>query len=336
MWYSRRRNQWTLWNTVIVLALCTMLSAQEQAPMENGASEGETRQTRPVPLLASESIISPDDVLDIYVLDVPELSRQYRVSPAGTVMLPLLPEPLSAADRSPSEFAETVAQQLRQKGLVSNPHVIVSIVSSRVKSVAVTGAVKRPQIYPIFGRTTLLDVLSQAEGLDQDASNLAIISRGELGRHAMQSSERTQTVDLKKLMESGDPAYNVDIYPGDRVTVPRAGIVYVVGAVHRPGGFSIKNSGEGITALQALALAEDLKSTAIRDKAQVIRVDPNARNGRKQIPLDLKRVLEGKEDDPVLQANDILFIPDSQGAKAFRRGLEAVLQTATGLAIYRR
>jgi polysaccharide export outer membrane protein len=283
----------------------------------------------------SDVTISPDDVLDIYVLDVPELSRQYRVSPSGTVLLPLLDQPLTAAGIKVTTFAELMAQELRNRGLISNPHITVSITSSRLKAVAVTGAVKNPQIYPVFGRTTLLDILSQVQGLADDASSVAVISRGEVGLHATNSAQPVETVDLKKLLETGNPDYNVDIYPGDRVTVPRAGIVYVAGAVVKPGGFPIRSTGEGMTVLQAIALAEDTKSTAVRSKAAIIRVDPGSPGGRKQLPLDLKQILAGKTPDPVLQANDILFVPDSQGAKAFRRGIEAALQTVTGLAIYR-
>jgi polysaccharide export outer membrane protein len=283
----------------------------------------------------SDVTISPDDVLDIYVLDVPELSRQYRVSPSGTVLLPLLDQPLAAAGTKVTTFAELVAQELRSRGLISNPHITVAIASSRLKAVAVTGAVKNPQIYPVFGRTTLLDILSQVQGLADDASSVAVISRGEAGLHATNSAQPVETVDLKKLLETGNPAYNVDIYPGDRVTVPRAGIVYVAGAVVKPGGFPIRSTGEGMTVLQAIALAEDTKPTAVRSKAAIIRVDPGSPGGRKQLPLDLKQILAGKTPDPVLQANDILFVPDSPGAKAFRRGIEAALQTVTGLAIYR-
>ena len=199
----------------------------------------------------SDLIINSDDVLDLYVMDVPELSRQYRVSPAGTVLLPLLDQPLPAAGTKVTAFADTVTRELREHGLVSHPHVIVSIASSRLMSVAITGAVKMPQIYPVFGRTTLLDVLSQAQGLTDDASMIAVISRGEIGARAAnpaaspkarpelaegaRSVPGVETVDLKKALETGNPIYNVDIYPGDRITVPRAGIVYVVGAVNKPG-----------------------------------------------------------------------------------------------------
>jgi polysaccharide export outer membrane protein len=336
--------------TIAILALVTTIDsvAQSQTAGSRISPEDERvelAQPAPSALPAAaglapgpntDTIISPDDVLDVYIVDVPELSRQYRVSPAGKVQLPLLTTPIVAAGSSVTQFAETIANELRKNGLVNNPHVTVSIAFSRLQSVAITGAVKRPQIYPIFGATTLLDILSQAEGLTEDAGNSVIIARGELGpRENHDVKQSPVTVDLKRLLESSDSRDNVMIYPGDRLTVPRAGVVYVVGAVNKPGGFVLKSPGEGVTVLQALALAEYLTSTAVGSKAEVIRVDQSGPGGRKQLPVDLKKILTGKAEDPVLQANDILFVPQSTGAKAFRRGLEAVLQTASGAAIYR-
>jgi len=282
----------------------------------------------------SDATIHPDDVLDINILDVPEFSRQYRVSPAGTILLPLVPDPLHPAGMRATDFSTLVAKVLHDRGLVTDAKVLTSIASSRAASVAITGAVKLPQIYPVFGETTLLDILSQAQGLADDASSVAIISRGEV---ALQSGARVgnETVDLTKLLQAGDAAYNLKIYAGDRVTVPRAGIVYVVGAVNKPGGYPIKSAGDGMTVLQAIALAEDLKSTARRDRTVVIRSDPNAPGGHHQTPLDLKKILAGKSPDPLLDANDILFVPDSQGVKALHHGLEAALQAATWVAVYR-
>ena len=126
----------------------------------------------------------------------------------------------------------------------------------------------------------------------------------------------------------------IRILTGDRVTVPRAGIIYVVGAVNKPGGYPIKQPSEGMTVLQALAFAEDAKSTAKRDKAVVIRPDPSAPGGHRKLPLDLKKILAGKAEDPVLEANDILFIPDSSGKKAMGKSLEAARSAATMLAVY--
>jgi polysaccharide export outer membrane protein len=328
-----------MWLLMLAVTLASSVAAIAQArisgplPVAPPSLEASRLTGNSLPGPNSDSIISPDDVLDIYILDVPELSRQYRVSPMGTVQMPLLAHSLLAAGMKLTAFSDEVAKALREGELVSTPHVTVSISSSRMNSVAIMGSVKMPQIYPVFGRTTLLDVLSQAQGLTDDASRIAVISRGELGAQTIKTPQKIETVDLTKLLESGDPADNVDIYPGDRVTVPRAGIVYVTGAVTKPGGFVIKSTGNGMTVLQAVALAENLKSTAVRSRAVVIRADPSAPGSRRQIPMDLKKILAGKTEDPVLQANDILFVPDSNGTKAFHRGLEAALQAAVLLTV---
>jgi len=320
----------------LVVALCIAAVAQSSTvnllptvqPRAN--STGASRDSD------TDSVISPDDVLDIYVMDVAELSRQYRVSPTGKVVLPLLPDPLEAAGMTPSEFSDALSQQLQDNGLVTTPHIVVTISNSRLKSVSITGAVKMPQIYPMFGRTTLLDVLSQAQGLSDDASNVAVISRGDIGAQATNSTERVQTVNLKKLLESGDPTYNIAIYPGDRVTVPHSGVVYVVGAVHKPGGFVIRAPDNGMTVIQAIAMAEDAKSTAVRSKAMIIRADASQPNGHMRVPLNLDLILAGKQPDVLLLADDILFVPDSAAKRALQRSVEAAVQVASGIAIYGR
>ncbi len=333
---SVRVHLWTL-GLLVAWTLCPIAGAQTSASAPTSSTSQATKAPQGSPSLTSQdgdSIISPDDVLDIYVMDVPELSRQYRVGPSGNVSIPLLDAPINASGMTLSAFSAALGEQLHKEGLVTDPHIVITIISSRLKSVAITGAVKMPQIYPVFGKTTLLDVLSQAQGLSDDASNVAVISRGTIGESA--TGKTTQTVDLKKLHQTADPAYNVAIYPGDRVTIPRAGVVYVVGAVNKPGGFVIRAADDGMTVLQALAMAENMTSTAVPAKSVIIRPNASATDGHEQIPLNLKMVMAAKQHDPLLRADDVLFIPDSVGKKALRRGAEAALQAATYLAIYAR
>lgn len=314
-------------------------SSADSAPKPLSAAAGDTAQapasTQP------EYLISPDDVLEVYVLDVPELSRAYEVSATGKVTLPLLAAPLAAAGLTLEQFSQLVRARLQEEGFVSDPRVSTSVRESRVHAVSITGAVKRPQMYRVLGRTTLLDMLSQAEGVAEEAGTMAIVRRGQIAVSALQAGSPqaqvppTVTVDLEGLLGSGDTAANIDIYPGDRIVVPRAGIVYVVGAVNRPGGFPLKTGRQSITVLQALALAEDLKTTAVRGKAVIIHGDPAAPGGRRQLPIDPRKLLAGKSPDPPLVAEDILFVPDSSSRRALKRGAEAALQMATGLAIYR-
>jgi polysaccharide biosynthesis/export protein len=330
----------------LALAFFAELQAQVNPandPMLN-AEQAKAAQVA-APTRAEDYVIGPDDLLNVYVLDVPELSRDYRVSAAGTITIPVLATPLDAAGLTLSEFSKLLSQDLKTQGLVSDPHITMSVDQSRLHSIAIVGAVRHPQVYPVLTRTTLLDILSQAEGVADDAGNTVIVHRGEIAIRVSrrsgsaagspeQSQGDTLTLDLRRLLEGSDPSLNVDVYPGDRITVPRAGVVYVVGAVNKPGGFTMTASSHGMTVLQALALAQDAKTTAKRDQTVIIRNDSQAPEGRKQIPVKLKAILEGKIPDPVLQAEDILFIPDSRAKRAFNRGIESVVQVATGVAIY--
>jgi polysaccharide export outer membrane protein len=298
-------------------------------------------------------IISPDDVLDIYVLDVTELSRTYRVSPTGMIIVPLLTKAISAAGLTPTQLAQVISDQLRTAGMVDHPQVTIQVKDSRLHSVAIAGAVKKPQIYPILGKTTLLDALSQAEGLANDAGNTAIITRGDIALRALGPAQgidedndkvmetanpllnpRTVTVDLNRLLEDGDASLNYDLYPGDRVTVQRAGIVYVVGAVNRAGGFVLKDDREQMTVLKALALAEFVTPTAKTNKAVIIRKSSTAAGGTLEIPVELNKIIDGKAKDRALLANDILFVPDSASKRALHKAGDAAAQAAA-LLVYR-
>lgn len=293
-------------------------------------------------------VISPDDVLDLYVLDVQELSREYRVSASGQVSIALLKDSVRAGGLTLDQFSSVVSSKLQEAGLVTHPHVSVSVKQSRVHSVSITGAVRKPQIYAVMGRTTLLQMLSQAEGITDEAGDVVRITRGPLatgvamdGTNLANGGESTSarlnsfTVDLRRLLQTGDPSLDVDIYPGDNVTVPLAGVVYVVGAVNRPGGFTLSLNRQGLTVLQAIALAEDLKPTAKPDKATIIRRGSQYQNGYTELPVPAKKILAGKAADIALQANDILFIPNSEGKKVMGKTAEAAIQMAIGAVVWR-
>src|ERR1017187_10357047 len=130
---SGRHAQIRFWHWLLVLtaclSVCTAANAQS-ASAATGSSKPQLTSTvttlRGSPEGFGDSIISADDVLEIYVMDVAELSRQYRVSPTANVALPLLPKPVAAAGMTPSQFSESLAQQLHDGGLVTNPHIMVT------------------------------------------------------------------------------------------------------------------------------------------------------------------------------------------------------------------
>jgi polysaccharide export outer membrane protein len=308
--------------------------------------------------------IGSEDVLDINVFGAQELNREVRVSASGEISLPLLGA-VRAAGLTPRELEVVLEDSLHQQ-YMKDPHVGVFVRDIQSHPVSVMGAVRKPGIFQIRGSKTLLEVLSLAEGLADDAGESAIILRdatlqyapdsiaeksavlteslptppnaGALGTPAPalkkdgSSSEKVVQVNLKVLLESTDLRHNPLVYPGDIIKVTRAGIVYVVGAVRRPGGFAMKTN-EKISVLQAIALSEGLTHTAAKGSARIIRTDEQS-GARTETPIDLGKIFTGKVPDPMLVPRDIVFVPDSAAKSTFSRGAEAAAQTLTGLLIF--
>jgi polysaccharide export outer membrane protein len=293
-----------------------------------------TPATAPSPApVTDEYLINPGDVLDVYVYDVPELSHSYAVNPSGVVIVPLLPKPVQAAGLTPDQLARAMEESFRQSGRLRHPEIAISIKQSRSRSVAVEGAVKNPAVLALDWRTKLVDVITQCGGLADDAGINASITRGPLALRdlAMEGGVATPTltVELNRVLDVKDPASTIEVWPGDRVNVERAGVYYVMGEVSRPGGYTLRNGRDQLTVLRALAIAGDATGVAKKSKAMIIRKDSKAPNGRDEINLDLKNILTGKSPDPILQADDILFVPGSGGKKALHT-LAGVPATVVG------
>lgn len=143
----------------------------------------------------------------------------------------------------------------------------------------------------------------------------------------------TITIDLNELVESGNATNNIILQAGDIVTVPHAGIVYVLGAVSRPGGFVLANDRSQMTTLKLLALSGGLNSTAKKDHAVIIRKDNLGQ--QHQIPVDLKKVMDRTTEDVQLQPSDILYVPSSVAKQAVLRAAEIGIAIGTALALYR-
>jgi polysaccharide export outer membrane protein len=126
------------------------------------------------------------------------------------------------------------------------------------------------------------------------------------------------------------PGINIDIQPGDTISVSHAGVIYVLGDVGKPGGFVIEND-DRLTVLQAIALAQGTNRTAALDKAKVIRKNDGV---REEVPVSLKKILANNAPDETLSDGDILFVPSSAAKNAWH-SVEEILPAAAGASIYR-
>jgi polysaccharide export outer membrane protein len=143
----------------------------------------------------------------------------------------------------------------------------------------------------------------------------------------------TITVNLARILETGDTSSNVVLQPGDVVTVPHAGIVYALGAVTRPGGFVIANDRGQLTTLKLLSLAGGLERTAKSDHAIIVRRDSNGQ--QHEVEVDLKKVMKFQAEDVRLQPSDILYIPKSAAKQALIKTAELSVAIGSAVAIYR-
>jgi polysaccharide export outer membrane protein len=345
-------------------------------------------------------VIGPGDLLNVYVFDVEELSREVRVSQTGTIGLPLVPVRLHVAGLTEMQAEQKIAEVLEADGLVTHADVSVSVKEHKSKPITIVGAVAHPMVYEADRPVTLLEALAEAGGISGDAGDTIIVSRlsqdalsdasepPEIGpeqavatnasganasqpeslppssRASSSSSEQnpgknatpassraprtspkqtasaepppltnTITINLSEVMETGDTKNNIPLQAGDVVTVPHAGVVYVLGAVGHAGGYVLANDRTPLTTLKILSLAGGLTRTAKSDKAVIVRKDNLGQ--QHEVPLDLKKVLNRKAEDLQLQPSDILYVPESGSKQALFRAMEFGLALGSGVALYR-
>lgn len=288
---------------------------------------------------AVQYLLGPDDQIKVWALGMDEIAdKTLRLDPAGDIDLPLIGK-VHAGGLTVDELKETLSQRFSKDLL--DPKVSLQIVEFGSQPVSVMGAVNRPGIHQLNGRKTLIEVLSLAEGLRQDAGPRINISRKiEYGPIPLASAKTDSTgqfsvaeVPVKELLAGVRPADNILISPHDVVTVPLAESVFVIGAVKKPGELALKEN-PSISVLQALASAEGYGEAPSPQNGRIVRLVPGTAD-RKEIPVDLTKIQNGKAEDIAMRANDILVIPPSGPKRAATRAIEAAIQTATGMIIWR-
>jgi polysaccharide biosynthesis/export protein len=287
----------------------------------------------PTSVVSTDYRIGAEDLLEISVFEVPELSRTVRVSASGEISLPLVGS-TRAAGLTQVELEKSLIDLLRES-YVKDPQVNVFLKEYKSDPVSVVGAVKIPGLYHIQTRKSLIEVLAMAQGFSESDKMLPgrtiVISHKQPIGDAATGSSAVEEIPIKELLESGETKWNVAIYPGDIIKVVPAGTFYVAGDVNQPGSFALRDF-DNVSSVQAVAMAGGTKKTAKLKEAVIIRRDTSG--NRIEEKLDLNQILRGKAPDARLSANDILFIPGSVKKEAGLRGLEAAINVATGVLVF--
>lgn len=277
--------------------------------------------------------LGPGDQIVVRAVDVEEIdSKPVVIDTRGNLNLPLVGR-LQAAGLTTEQLEAQIGERLKK--YVNEPDVSVYMVELRSQPVSVLGSVQNAGVHQLQGQKTLFEVMSLAGGLRPDAGNTILITRRlEWGRIPLPNAADDSTgqysvasIHVKSVMSASNPAENIFIKPNDIISVPKGDTIYVIGAVKKPGGY-VMGENLSLSALQVLSLAEGLDRFAATDRAKIMRMVPGS-SERAEIPVDLKKLLDGKGSDLPLQADDILFIPTSTAKNATVRTIEALIQAGT-------
>jgi polysaccharide biosynthesis/export protein len=310
----------------VVCSIASMAGSQSLAAPIPGADSPELSQVW-TGNLAFEPV-GPGDLIYVSVTGSPELSRSYRVSAEGRLVLPLLKESIAVAGLIPTSIAHVVSEELVSERVLVEPIVSVAVLEYRSRLVSVVGAVKAPGTIQAVGNFKLLDAIARAQGIAPEAGPEIIVSR-------VAGGAATIRVSIRDLLQGKDPSLNMVLQGGEVIRVPDAPKLYVVGNVKMPGTYPL-NEMEGSSVLKALALSQGTLPYTSRE-AYVYRLVPGS-SDRREIPIPLRKILRRKSPDVQLTANDILYIPDNAALRLNASVLDHIAgfggNTVSGLIIW--
>jgi polysaccharide biosynthesis/export protein len=313
--------------TLCLAMLASWLYAQQSAVPAAAPPGNNALNIRPT------YVLGPGDQVTIRAFEVEEISdKPFRVDSEGDVNLPLLGK-VRAGGLTVEQFEADLMQRL--KTLVRNPEVTVTVTQYRTEPVFLNGYFKSPGIYALQGRRTLLEMLTVAGGIQPNASRTIRVTRHlEMGtipllNAVVDNEKKVSTVEISvgSLRDNLNPAEDIVLQPLDTISVDRAEMVYVNGEVNKVGGVELGER-DSVPVTELVAMVGGFSKDAAPDKARILRQVLNT-SRRAEIPVDLKKILAGKERDFPVLPNDVLYVPrSSRGVALGRVGLIAIPMTS--------
>lgn len=273
-----------------------------------------------VPEDFSKITISPGFLLTMQVYDMPEISTDLRVDDNGDVSVPMSGK-VHVAGLTLPEAEHAIEKRLGERQILRNPEINLDVAQYAADNVSVIGEVQTPGRIQLLAPHNLPDVLAMVGGETQLAGETIVI------RRRVNGVEQVQKIHYARSGNSED-IRSVMVHPGDTVVVPRAGIVYVLGGVNRPGGYVMQEDGT-LNVAQALALAYGTAMNAAVGSIRIVRKRPDG--SLQEIPVSYRKITKGKQVPPQLHAEDILYVPISKLKSVATAGL---LGTTSSALIY--
>jgi polysaccharide export outer membrane protein len=314
------------WGSLVLLALLVVAGtarAQFNGPalgLSSTVNRKVVPTTDPAILypMSREILLGQGDVLGIRVFGASDYAPTVRVALDGTIQLPLIGS-VAVDGLSLHQAEDIIAHRLSDAGMYRNPQVSIQLIESPNEIVTVTGEMHG--VFPVAGGKRLYDVLSLAGGLPPTASHMIIINRPGIAEPIV--------VDL-----GTDPALstlaNVPIFPRDTIVISRVGVVYLLGAFKNQGAIPMQQN-SALTLMELTALGGGAGFEGRFEDLRLIRTSGTART---VVTLDLKKIMRGQAPDPLLQADDIVFLPTNVYKAAIKDGGLGTLLGVISILLY--
>jgi len=316
------------------MALAVLLSSLSLARAQQSAVNAPSQVSATASRKASDTRyrIGPGDMLDIRVFNRPQFSRDgVRVDSSGMIRMPLIEGEIRAACKTESELAAEITARYLE--YLRSPQVDVFIKEYNSQPVAVIGAVRLPSRFQLTRRVRLLELLTFAGGLADNAGRSVQVVHTGTGSScdAPEENAATSGLDNYRLSETlkGEEQANPFVQPGDVISVPEAEQIFVVGNVIRPSAIPLK---EPITVSRAIAMAGGTLPDTKKDKIRIVRQTPGTIE-KTEIYVDLNAIDKRQAQDVVLIAGDIVNVPVSSGKQLLKSFLGAVVPSIGQLPI---
>ena len=265
-------------------------------------------------------LIGPGDLIQVDVMDTPEMEQQVRVTDDGTVPLAYVGS-IHVAGQTPATAANVIERALMEKKVMRTPEVTVRVQEYATQDVSILGQVHTPGTYSITTPQTILKMLALAGGLNEWADRHVTVKRHNSAEQLSYYVSNDSTQALSDV---------VMVYPGDTVLVSRAPMVYIMGDVNRPGGYAIVTNDARLSVMQAIAMAGSANKTSERSRVRLLRTTAQ---GQVELPVHLDAIEKGKQPDMFLQPDDILYVPFSW-MKNVAMSSSSIGASTAGAAIY--
>jgi len=269
--------------------------------------------------------IGAGDLIEVTVFGEADLSGRFRVDQNGDISVPLL-GPVHVTGKTAEELASTLNQRYVKAEILNadNAYVTVFIAEYASQGIIVNGEVKSPGVYPALGVRMLSDVMAAAGGLNPTASSKVVITR---------KADPDNPITLDYIPESPSPVVpRVQIFPGDTITVPIAGSVYLLGSVGRSGVYILEGR-HVLTVEKAMALAGGVTRGANANHAHIVRT---LQDGNKEdIVFSVNLILKGKAPDLALKDGDILYVPTSNLKLGVMQAINSAIGIGTSVVTFR-